>query len=211
MNMNATTLSMYGYEVLCAESLKQADELLAANEPDMIVLDIMLPDGSGLAWCKRLKEYRSIPLLFLSALNENADIVAGLRAGGDDYLPKPYDLEVFLARVEARLQATKRIDRYISFGELKLDTFSQTASYANQKLFLTQKEYAVLLLIMRYGKSNQGISKQELYETVWGQPLEADSNALWTIMSRLKAKLSECNSGITVSFSKYKGYFLARE
>lgn len=211
MDMNASMLKLKGYEVLCAENLKQANELLCVNEPDMIVLDILLPDGNGIEWCKRIKSRRSIPVLFLSALKESEDIVDGLRAGGDDYLTKPYDLNELIARIEVRLKAAEYSERFISFGELKLDTFSQTASYADCRLFLTQKEYAVLLLVMRYGKSGQGISKSELYETVWGQPLESDSNALWTVISRLKTKLSECKSGITVSFSKHDGYYLERE
>lgn len=105
MKINSETLTMRGYEVLQATTAAQCMELLKWHAADLIVLDIMLPDGNGVDICKDLKKNYHIPILFLSALGENQDIINGLRAGGDDYLAKPYDLEVFVARVETRLRS----------------------------------------------------------------------------------------------------------
>lgn len=211
MNINATALRMHGYEVISADCLRKAEELLALYDPDMIVLDIMLPDGSGLDWCKKIKPIKTIPILFLSALSESEDIIEGLRVGGDDYLAKPYDLEVLIARIEVRLKSVEHSGRYISLGELQLDVFSRTAVCSGQELPLTQKEFAILQLLLRNGRQNKAISKDKLYETAWAQPMGKDSNALWTVISRLKTKLAGCHSGLTISFTKADGYILERE
>lgn len=159
MHINASALKMRGYEVIEAGSLQEAERLISMHEPDMIVLDIMLPDGNGLDWCRKIKLVRAVPILFLSALGESEDIIAGLRAGGDDYLAKPYDLNVLIARIEVRLKAAEQTQRYISFGELRLDVYAGTASCGGQELFLTQKEFSVLHLLLRSGRQNKAIPK----------------------------------------------------
>lgn len=80
----------------------------------------MLPDGDGIALCREIKKMYDVPVLFLSALGENEDVIAALRAGGDDYLPKPYDIRVLLARVEARLRSANKNKRFVSFAALGL-------------------------------------------------------------------------------------------
>ena len=104
MKINAEALSMYGYEILQATTAGECREAMRWHPVDLVVLDIMLPDGDGVELCRELKERYQVPILFLSALGESRDVVEGLRAGGDDYLAKPYDLEVLAARVEARLR-----------------------------------------------------------------------------------------------------------
>ena len=105
MEINAEALVMEDYAVLKADTGRGCLEMLKTHDVDLIVLDIMLPDADGLALCRQIKAQYDIPILFLSALGENQQIIEGLRAGGDDYLPKPYDIGVLLARVEARLRA----------------------------------------------------------------------------------------------------------
>ena len=124
MKINAEVLSLHGYEVLRAGTAAEAREQLRWHPVNLIVLDIMLPDGNGIELCRELKERYHIPILFLTALGENQDVVEGLRAGGDDYLPKPYDLEVLIARIEARLRSDANSRRYVCYGGLKLDTVS---------------------------------------------------------------------------------------
>ena len=105
MAINDAALHMRGYRTLQAETAHKCRELLCFHAVDLIVLDILLPDGDGVALCREIKQEYDVPILFLTAMGENEDIVKGLTAGGDDYLTKPYDLEVFMARVEARLRA----------------------------------------------------------------------------------------------------------
>ena len=147
LRINAEVLGLRGYEVLKAASAAEARGQLQWHPVDLIVLDIMLPDANGLDLCRELKSQYHIPILFLTALGENRDVVEGLRAGGDDYLTKPYDLEVFVARVEARLRGSSDSRRYVTYGCLRLDTVSLTGFVNGRDIQLTQKEFTVLLLL----------------------------------------------------------------
>lgn len=122
---------MEDYSVLEAADAAQCRYMLSNNDVDLVILDIMLPDGDGISLCREIKAKYDIPILFLSALSENDDIITALRAGGDDYLPKPYDIQVLIARVEARLRSVRKDKRYISFGRLRLDTVSMAAYFAD--------------------------------------------------------------------------------
>lgn len=207
MAINAEVLSGEDYRVLQAMDGKTCMALLKENDVDLIVLDIMLPDADGLALCGRIKAEYDVPILFLSALGENAQIIEGLRAGGDDYLPKPYDIGVLLARIEARLRADRRGKRVLSFGALRLDTVSVLGYAGERDLLLTQKEYLLLLTLMQNG--DRLIGKDELYETVWGASPGGDHSALYTAVSRLNKKLD--GSFVRVVFHRGEGYALEPE
>ncbi len=204
MEINREALLMEGYEVLEAEDGKGCIAVLEARDADLIVLDIMLPDSDGLTLCRQIKARWDIPILFLSALGENAQIIEGLRAGGDDYLPKPYDIGVLLARIEARLRTDRHRKRYVTRGSLRLDTLSLIAAFGEKDLLLTQKEFALLLSLTQ----NPGrlMKREELYSTVWGVDAAGDLSALHTTVSRLNRKLSP--AGLRVSFQRGEGYTL---
>lgn len=169
---------MEDYSVLEAADAAQCRNMLSNNDVDLVILDIMLPDGDGISLCREIKAKYDIPILFLSALSKNDDIITALRAGGDDYLPKPYDIQVLIARVEARLRSVRKDKRYISFGRLRLDTVSMAAYFADNDLLTTQKEFSILLMLARNIGST--VPKAELYENVWGLPYSDNANALFT-------------------------------
>ena len=206
MKINSTSLMMEGYHILQATTAADCLQTLRSNDVDLIILDIMLPDGNGIALCSEIKHGYEIPILFLSALGENEDIIAALRAGGDDYLPKPYDINVLIARVEARLRSSYREKRFFRFGNLKFDTAARIGYCRERELTLTQKEFSLLLQLAR--GNGQIVSKEALYECVWGRPLAGDSTALYTAVSRLNAKLAEENAQVTISYFRGRGYAL---
>lgn len=208
MKINHASLMMEGYQILEAATAAECLKMLKMNDVDLIVLDIMLPDGNGVTLCSEIKHKYEIPILFLSALDENKDIIAALRAGGDDYLPKPYDIGVLIARVEARLRSSHKEKRFFYFGDLKLDTVSRIGYSKDKDLLLTQKEFSLLLQLAR--NNGQIITKEKLYESVWGRPLATNSTALYTAISRLNAKLADENTEITISYLRNKGYLLER-
>ena len=129
----------------------------------------------------------------------------GLRAGGDDYLTKPYDLEVFVARVEARLRARSDNRRYVTYGCLRLDTVSLAGFVNGRDIQLTQKEFTVLLLLAR--KAERRVSSRELTREVWGTEPEQENSALWTLISRLRKKLGGEESRLEI-VSLRGGYLL---
>ena len=207
MKINAASLSMESYRVLRAETAAACLDALREHDIDLIVLDVMLPDGDGVSLCAHIKQQYEIPILFLSALGENEDVIAALRAGGDDYLAKPYDIGVLIARVEARLRSTHKEKRFFSVAGLRLDTTARLCYCESDiPLPLTQKEFSLLLQLARQG--GQGIGKESLYESVWGSPLIGDSSALHTAISRLNAKLAKAHARVSITHSADKGYAL---
>ena len=207
MEINVEVLTGEDYRVLQAPDGKTCMELLRSNDVDLIVLDIMLPDVDGLALCGHIKAAYDVPILFLSALGENSQIIEGLRAGGDDYLPKPYDIGVLLARIEARLRADRRARRVLSFDGVRLDTQTMLGYAGKRDLLLTQKEYLLLLTLMQ--NPDRMIGKDELYETVWGASPGGDHSALYTAVSRLNKKLEGTDA--RVIFHRGEGYTLELE
>lgn len=111
LRANTAALELEGYRVLAAETLESARSAAKACPPDLILLDILLPDGNGLDFCGELRGESGVRILFLSALGEKADVLAGLRAGGDDYIAKPYDMDELILRVEALLRRGRMIGR----------------------------------------------------------------------------------------------------
>ncbi len=206
MKINEKMLLTQGHQVLCAQSLAHARALLSFHKIDLMVLDIMLPDGDGVSFCKACKETSHIPVLFLSALGESADIVKALRAGGDDYLTKPYDLEVFLARVETRLRGSLAQESILRFGALSIDMVAMTALIDGRDLHLTQKEFSVLLLLAK--NQNSVVSKKQLSQSIWGEQADEENAALWTVISRLKKKLNGPDTGIVIWAKRNEGYVL---
>ena len=204
MEINHEALMMEGYDVLEAKNGRECMACLKERDVDMIVLDIMLPDSDGLTLCRQIKAEYDIPILFLSALGENEQIIEGLRVGGDDYLPKPYDIKVLLARVEARLRAAQRKKRYMTYAGLRLDTALLAGYYGETDLLLSQKEYLLLLTLIR--NPNRPMEKEELFTAVWGTAAGGEMSALHTTVSRLNKKLE--SAGKRVSYQRGEGYTL---
>ncbi len=206
MKINRDTLHNAGYRVLEAETAAQAREIFMEESPALIVLDIMLPDGDGLALCRRIRGDSNIPIIFLSAKKAKAEIIEGLKSGGDDYLPKPYDVDVLLARIEALLRRAGSVPETLTLGPLTLDIVSGIAYLNRENLLLTQKEFAVLFLLVK--NAERIVDKDDIFKAVWGQTTNDDRTALWTVISRLKKKLQPAQTGITISMRRPKGYIL---
>lgn len=209
---NRRILEREGFSVLCAGTLAKAEELLRAHQPDALVLDIMLPDGNGLAFCEKIRPYTPAPVLFLTALDEKSEIIEGLVAGGNDYITKPYDVDEFVARVRAQLRLVQmnRRDmaqtRTIRRGPLTLDTVALKAFLGGEDMLLSAREFSVLLLLLQ----NEGktLPAEKIYERAWNQPLAGNASALWKCMSRLKSKLAASDDKVSLMNFRSKGYLL---
>lgn len=202
---NAAELRMQQYRVLEAETL-QAGRALALREcPDLILLDILLPDGNGLDYCREVFGQNAPRILFLSAMNTPQDVIAGLRAGGDDYMTKPYLMQELLARIEAILRRAQKgapEAQPLRVGSLELNTAAGRAYLAGEDLLLTPKEYALLeILLSRLG---QYIASAQLYRLIWG--MEAvDTRPIRQHIRRLREKLGE-NAPILIESEQGSGY-----
>ena len=205
-NASRAALELEGYSILEAETLAKGRAAAEALKPDLIILDILLPDGNGLQYCEELRGKNDVRILFLSALNTKADVLAGLRAGGDDYISKPFDMDELLLRVEALLRRGSLIGTENppkKLWGLELYPSSTRAILNGQDLLLTPKEFALLsILVHNYGSS---VSASELYEKVWGMDMVGNAHTVKEHISRIRAKLGR-NRKILISFQRSKGY-----
>jgi DNA-binding response OmpR family regulator len=206
---NKRMLEWEGYEVGEAMTLREARAQLEKNCPDVIVLDIMLPDGSGLDFMRQLREsnHGGVPILLLTGLTTQEDILRGLKSGGDDYLTKPYDFSILLARVEALLRRSQRVPERVTRGRLSMDVTANAATLDGRDLLLTQKEFSLLLVFTQ--NPGRFISGEYLYEKVWNQPQTSDSGALKTAITRLRTKIA--GSGWRIESARGEGYCLEKE
>ena len=207
MQGNERMLKRRGYEVITALTLAQARIAICAQMPDLFVLDIMLPDGSGLDFMAELRKYSQTPILLLTGLTTPEYIVRGLTAGGDDYLAKPYDFGVLLARVEALLRRAQQVPEYIHKGRLRLDVTADVATLDGDDLLLSQKEFSLLLIFLQ--NEERFISAEYLYEKVWKQAMAGNSNTLKTTINRLREKIK--SSGYRIAWSRGEGYCFESE
>lgn len=209
---NRRILEREGFTVLCTGTLKEAETVLRDYSPDALVLDIMLPDGSGLAFCEKIRPYTPVPVLFLTALDEKDEIVQGLVAGGNDYITKPYDVDEFVARVKAQLrlaqmnrQAAEQ-SKTLTRGPLALDLVTLRAFLGGEDMMLSAREFSLLLFLLK----NEGktLSAEEIYKGAWDQPMFGNASALWKCISRLKNKLAVCDERVSLINFRNKGYLL---
>ena len=204
MSVNMRLFKMENYEATAALTLADARSSLKKSRPDVIVLDIMLPDGSGIDFMRELRssENDGIPILLLTGLAAKEDILQGLRSGGDDYLTKPYDFEILLERVEALLRRAARMPEIITKNGFSLDVTAAVALFDGKDLLLTQKEFALLLLFVRH--EGKAMSAEYLYERVWNKPMNNDAAAVQFQISNLRKKIDA--SGYTVAAKRNDGY-----
>lgn len=207
---NSAALKLEGYFVMEADTLTKGRSLVEEFSPDLIILDILLPDGNGLCYCEELRGKSGIRILFLSALNTKADSLAGLRAGGDDYISKPYDMDELLLRVEALLRRGKLIgleEQPLRLGGLELDFVSRRALLNGRDILLRPKEFALLeILAHNHGRT---VTIHELYEKVWGMDAVGNVRTVKEHISRIRSKLGE-NSTFSIVSERGRGYCLER-
>jgi DNA-binding response OmpR family regulator len=190
--INRRALEKEGLTVLTALTLAEARAHLKTHAPEVILLDVLLPDGDGVDFCAEIRGGTDAHILFLTSRIEHADRLRGLDTGGDDYITKPYLLAEMLSRVRAVLRRrdlarAKPPERTLALGALTLDTVASQAFIDGEELQITGKEFSVLLLFVQ--SAGKELSAEWLYETAWRQPLAGDKQSVKTIVSRLRKKL----------------------
>jgi DNA-binding response OmpR family regulator len=204
---NKKILERRGYILRQAFTLAEARAIMAEEAPRAIALDLQLPDGNGLDFLREIRETTTVPVLMLTALSTPADIIKGLKAGGDTYLPKPYDLNVFLTHLEALLRRSSTMPEALVFGPFKMDLAHNTAYLNGENMFLAPKEFTLLLHFVQHpGKI---FSAGYLYGKVWGQPMHKDAGAVKNQVYNLRKKLAD--SGYTISAERREGYCFERQ
>jgi len=186
------SLQFNGYQVDLASDGQQAIDAVAGQRPDAMVLDVMMPRLDGLEVCRRLRSTGDdLPILVLTARDAVSDRVAGLDAGADDYLPKPFALEELLARLRALLRrrapaADEQAAAPLGFADLQLDPVTREVRRGERTISLTRTEFALLELLLRHPR--QVLTRSRILEEVWGFDFPTSGNALEVYVGYLRRK-----------------------
>lgn len=188
-------LQDHGYDVLAAYNSKEALQLLK-GEPDIIILDVMMPGMDGFELCEMIREHIGCPIIFLSARGSEEDRIKGLLIGGDDYLVKPFSMKELHARIMAHLRHEQRRARKPSkqlfFGNLRIDVEGYAVFYQNQKIAFTTKEFELIKLLALH--AGQVFSREQIYEKIWGYDAEGDASTVTEHIKKIRAKLADFNT-----------------
>lgn len=179
------------YLVLTAHSGAEAIEKASEN-PDIILLDVNMPELDGLSVCRRIRDYVSCPILFLTARIEDSDKIAGFASGGDDYIMKPFSIDELGARVSAHIRREHRMKPQSNvrfFGKLAIDYTAMTVSAEKEVIDLAKKEYQIIeLLSLNCG---QVFDKERIYEKIWGYDAKGESSVIAEHIRRIRSKLAK--------------------
>ena len=200
-------LAYEGYRVTTAGDGPTGLARALENQPDLVILDVMLPGVNGVEVARRMRAGDDIPILMLTARDEVSDRVAGLDAGADDYLVKPFALEELLARVRALLRRREAgRPETLRYADLTLDTASREAVRGQRVIELTTKEYELLGFFMRHPR--QVLTRDQIMEEVWGLDYDGESNVIEVYVGYLRQKLEAGGEPRLIHTIRHAGYAL---
>ncbi|MCM1261470.1 MAG: response regulator transcription factor [Butyrivibrio sp.] len=182
-----------GYEIVIARTTLEADTLWEDGKYDLVILDVSLPDGSGFDFCKKIRQTSKVPIMFLTAADEETDIIMGLDIGGDDYITKPFKLAVFLSRINALIRRSENFSNAVT--ELNSDGINirllKGEVYKNgTPIELTASEYKLLCLFME--NPDQILSAEQILSRLWDcNENYIDNNSLTVYIRRLRTKIED--------------------
>ena len=200
-------LAYEGYRVDTAADGKEALTKARDREPDLVVLDIMMPGIDGIEVAKRLRQGGDVPILMLTAKGTVTDKVTGLESGADDYLLKPFAFDELLARIRALLRRRQpKEGETLRFSDLTLDTTTREVRRGSEIIELTTQEFDLLELFMRHPR--QVLKRDRIYERVWGYDFEDSSNVLEVYVRYLRSKLEAGERSRLIHTVRGVGYVL---
>ena len=211
----AALLELEGYTVLRAYDGLEALDALHTHDVQLMILDVMMPRMDGLSATMQIRKEKNVPILLLSAKTEDADKIAGLAIGADDYITKPYNPMELVARVKAMLRRYLALgtlagaparENVVTLGGLSLDLDEKQLTVDGAPVRLTATEYRIVALLMQ----NPGnlISAERLMEKIWGYDSETEISVVWVYISYLRKKLSALGANIQIRATRNAGYCL---
>lgn len=205
----ASHLTQWGYEVKYAEDFKNILEEMASFSPHLILLDIMLPFFNGFHWCQRIREFSKVPIIFLSSASDNMNIVMAMNMGGDDFVEKPFDLNVLTAKVQALLRRSYSFQGNVNVIEhkgLMLNMSDASVLYEDLRIDLTKNEYKILQCLME--RAGKIVSREDIITKLWEDDSFIDDNTLTVNMTRLRKKLDKAGLPDIILTKKGIGYMM---
>ena len=195
------------YDVEWVKNGQRALEYVQQKDVDLILLDVRLPDRSGIEVCERLRLHRpELPIMMLTALDAVEDRVKGLRAGADDYLPKPFAFDELLARIEALLRRIDQAERtdILQDGPLQVNPAARTCTYDGEEVPLTPTEFDLLTYLM--ARRGQALSRDTIHRDVWGHDFDRGTNLIDVYVNYVRRKLDEVECSSPIETVRGTGY-----
>jgi len=182
-----------GYETETASDGRTGLAKALEPETDLVLLDIMLPELSGMEVCRRIRQESSVPIIMLTAKGDVTDKVAGLDMGANDYMTKPFAIEELLARIRVALKqranVTKKEETVLAYGKLSVDLATRQVNYGEELLTLTKKEFDLLAFLLK--NKNRAVPREELLSAVWDYDYAGDTNVVDVYVRYLRQKVEE--------------------
>ena len=186
------SLEQENFQVISAKTAKESKEKLDNKSIDIVLLDVSLPDGNGFEICKEIKEKNDIPIIFLTAQDEETSIVLGLDLGADDYIVKPFRTRELISRIKSVLRryGKKEENNIIQYKDIKIDTISAKVYKNNKEIIFTSLEYRILLML--FTNQNKLITREQLLEKIWDIAGNfVNDNTLTVYIKRIREKLED--------------------
>lgn len=205
----AAHLKSWGYEAVIAQDFERVMAEFAACGPHLVLLDISLPFFNGFHWCSRIREVSRVPVVFLSSASDNMNIVMAMNMGGDDFIAKPFDLNVMMAKIQAVLRRTYEFGGQTELLEHRgalLNLSDGTLSFEGNRIDLTKNEYRILKLLMEH--RGGVVSRDAIMECLWETDNFIDDNTLTVNVARLRKKLDQAGLKDYISTKKGAGYLV---
>lgn len=202
-------MSAWGLTVKCAENFQNVLLEFTEFAPQLVLLDISLPFFNGYHWCGEIRRISKVPIVFISSASDNMNIVMAMNMGGDDFIAKPFDLNVLLAKVQAVLRRTYDFGQestVLSHRDAILNTADASLTYQGKKIDLTRNEYRILLTLME--QKGKVVSRETLMQRLWETDSFVDENTLTVNVTRLRKKLESAGLTDFITTKKGMGYLI---
>ena len=205
-------LLKWNFDVYVATDFEHIIEQFITQDPALVLLDISLPFYNGYYWCQEIRKMSHVPIVFISSTNENMNIVMAMNMGADDFINKPFDLNVLTAKIQAimrRSYSTIKQTHLYTYKDIVLNVLDATLSYQQKTIELTKNELKILQLLIE--KAETYVSREEMMMELWQTNQFVDDNTLSVNMNRLRKKLDELNIMGLIQTKKGIGYKLSYE
>ena len=207
INLLKTILRANNYDVLTAATGAEAGSMITSHCPDLVILDLGLPDMDGIQILKDLRAWSSIPVIVLSARTHERDKVEALDLGADDYITKPFGTSELLARIRSMTRRQPELsDSVLKFGNLSLDRSDYELAGPDGSTKLANKEFQIMEMLMT--NPGQVISTERFLEKIWGYDTDAEVNVVWVYISTLRKKLASLGASVQIKAARGVGYSL---
>ena len=203
-------LEQEGFSLEICKDLESSRKSIHEKNYDIILLDVTLPDGNGYDFCKEIRKTNNTPIIFLTACDDEVNIVMGLDLGGDDYITKPFRVRELISRIKAVLRRNKKEEapqKVLKYGDLSIHTLEARVYKNNEEVFLTSAEYKLLLILIK--NENIVLSRNQILEKLWDVTYDfINDNTLTVNITRIRNKMEELGIKDYIKTKRGQGYMI---